>query len=195
VEHLFLHCPFAQACWSLFNLQIIQADHDLHESSTKYFFLHGHHHHLKPEYLISRNKLIFEGHQPQLNSVKKASKSLKAHSAQRCALWLRQGTQRFYGTTTDPANLVRPPHQSYSWLGRHNRPNSVLALRLNQGTIHDFALLFLPPCGTHLIPSSIRSLEPRLLVSPHLEAHRHRPFALVLHLHQCKSSHNQHLQY
>jgi hypothetical protein len=26
VEHLFLHCPFARSCWSLFNLTIIQAD-------------------------------------------------------------------------------------------------------------------------------------------------------------------------
>jgi hypothetical protein len=26
VEHLFSHYPFAHACWSIFNLQIIQAD-------------------------------------------------------------------------------------------------------------------------------------------------------------------------
>jgi hypothetical protein len=26
VEHLFLHCPFASSCWSLFNLTIIQGD-------------------------------------------------------------------------------------------------------------------------------------------------------------------------
>jgi hypothetical protein len=41
---------------------------------------------------------------------------------------------------------------------------SILALRLNQGTIHDFVLLFLPPCGPHLTPLATGSLELRLLV-------------------------------
>jgi hypothetical protein len=39
-----------------------------------------------------------------------------------------------------------------------------LVLRLNQETIHDFVLLFLPPCGPHLTPLATRSLESSLLV-------------------------------
>jgi hypothetical protein len=96
-------------------------------------------------------------------------------------------------TTTNLADLVCPPRQSHSWLGIHGRPGLVLALRLNQGTVHDFVLLFLPPCGPLRIPSATGSLEPSLLVSPHLKGHRHRPFALVLHMYQRKSSRNLHL--
>jgi hypothetical protein len=32
--------------------------------------------------------------------------------------------------------------------------------------VHDFVLLVSPPCGPHLVPPSIGSLEPSLLVSP-----------------------------
>jgi hypothetical protein len=32
--------------------------------------------------------------------------------------------------------------------------------------VHDFVLLVSPPCGPHLVPLSIGSLEPSLLVSP-----------------------------
>jgi hypothetical protein len=32
--------------------------------------------------------------------------------------------------------------------------------------VHDFVLLFTPPCDPHLVPLSTGSLEPRLLVSP-----------------------------
>jgi hypothetical protein len=62
--------------------------------------------------------------------------------------------------------------------------------------VHDFVLLFLPPCGPHLTPLAIGSLESGLLVSPLLGGPtRHRPFAPTLHLHQRKSSRNLHLQY
>jgi hypothetical protein len=62
--------------------------------------------------------------------------------------------------------------------------------------VHDFILLFLPPCDPHLTPLSTGSLKPSLLVSALLKCPaRHRPFALTLHLHQRKSSHNLHLQY
>jgi hypothetical protein len=44
------------------------------------------------------------------------------------------------------------------------RPDLTLVLRLNQEIVHDFVLLFLPPCGPHLIPSSTGSLESSLLV-------------------------------
>jgi hypothetical protein len=41
---------------------------------------------------------------------------------------------------------------------------STLVLRLNKETIHDFILLFMPPCGPHLTPLATRSLERSLLV-------------------------------
>jgi hypothetical protein len=51
--------------------------------------------------------------------------------------------------------------------------------------IDDFILLFLPPCGPHLTPLSIGSLESGLLVSFLLGGPaRHRPFAPTLHLDQ-----------
>jgi hypothetical protein len=43
-------------------------------------------------------------------------------------------------------------------------PSSTLVLRLNQETIHDFILPFLPPSGSHLTPLANGSLEPSLLV-------------------------------
>jgi hypothetical protein len=43
-------------------------------------------------------------------------------------------------------------------------PGSTLVLRLNQESVHDFFLLFFPPCGPHLTPLATGSLEPSLLV-------------------------------
>jgi hypothetical protein len=66
----------------------------------------------------------------------------------------------------------------------------------SSASVDDFVLLSLPPCGPHLTPLAIGSLESSLLVSPLLGGPaRHRPFAPTLHLHQCKSSRNLHLQY
>jgi hypothetical protein len=42
-------------------------------------------------------------------------------------------------------------------------PGSTLVLRLYQETIHDFILLFMPPCGPHLTPLATGSLERSLL--------------------------------
>jgi hypothetical protein len=39
-----------------------------------------------------------------------------------------------------------------------------LVLRLYQETVHDFILLFMPPCGPHLTPLATGSLERSLLV-------------------------------
>jgi hypothetical protein len=62
--------------------------------------------------------------------------------------------------------------------------------------VDDFIFLFLPPCGLHLTLLATGSLESGLLVSPLLGGPaRHRPFAPTLHLYQCKSSRNLHLQY
>jgi hypothetical protein len=43
-------------------------------------------------------------------------------------------------------------------------PGSTLVLRLNQETIHDFNLMFMPPCAPHLTPLATGSLERSLLV-------------------------------
>jgi hypothetical protein len=43
-------------------------------------------------------------------------------------------------------------------------PGSALVLRLNQETVHDFILLFMPPCGRHLTQLATGSLEQSLLV-------------------------------
>jgi hypothetical protein len=43
-------------------------------------------------------------------------------------------------------------------------PGSTLVLRLNKETVHDFILLFMPPCGPHLTPLATGSLERSLLV-------------------------------
>jgi hypothetical protein len=59
-----------------------------------------------------------------------------------------------------------------------------------------FFLLFLPPCGPHLISfgHQVRRAEPTCLSTPR-RPHRLRPFAPALHLHQRKSRRNLHLQY
>jgi hypothetical protein len=49
-----------------------------------------------------------------------------------------------------------------TWLPRS--PGSTLVLWLNQETVLDFILLFLPPCGPHLTPLATRFLERSLLV-------------------------------
>jgi hypothetical protein len=49
-----------------------------------------------------------------------------------------------------------------TWLPRS--PGSTLVLRLNLETVHDFILLFMPPCGPHLTPPATGSLERSLLV-------------------------------
>jgi hypothetical protein len=62
--------------------------------------------------------------------------------------------------------------------------------------VHNFILLFLPPCGPHFTPLATGSLEPSLLVSPLLGGPvKPGPFALALHPHQRKSSRKLHLQY
>jgi hypothetical protein len=43
-------------------------------------------------------------------------------------------------------------------------PDSTLVLRLNQETVHDFIMLFMPACSPHLTPLATRSLERSLLV-------------------------------
>jgi hypothetical protein len=80
------------------------------------------------------------------------------------ALWINQGTQWFSGeppeTPRTRCSLRQLPHVTR--LPRS--PGSTLVLRLNQEIVHDFILLFMPPCGLHLTPLATGSLERSLLV-------------------------------
>jgi hypothetical protein len=75
------------------------------------------------------------------------------------ALWINQGTQWFSGEPPETPRTRCSLRQSpiMTWLPRS--PGSTLVLRLNQETVHDFILLFMPPCSPHLTPLATRSLE------------------------------------
>jgi hypothetical protein len=80
------------------------------------------------------------------------------------ALWINQGTQWFSGeppeTPRTRCSLRLSPLMT--WLPRS--PGSTLVLRLNQESVHDFILLFMPPCGPLLTPLATGSLKRSLLV-------------------------------
>jgi hypothetical protein len=80
------------------------------------------------------------------------------------ALWINQGTQWFSGEPLETPRTRCSLRQSplMTWLPRSL--GSTLVLRLNQETVHDFILLFMPPCGSHLTPLATGSLERSLLV-------------------------------
>jgi hypothetical protein len=90
--------------------------------------------------------------------VSSASKSL---GAPRYHLHMPSLRSSLCGSTKEPDDFVvhnRKPHglgaastpiPLMTWPPCH--PGSTLVLRLNQVTVHDFILLFLPPCSPHLI--------------------------------------------
>jgi hypothetical protein len=80
------------------------------------------------------------------------------------ALWINQGTLWFYGEPSETPRTRCSLRQSPLMTRLPRSPDSTLGLRLNQETVHDFTLLFMPPCGPHLTPLSTGSLEPSLLV-------------------------------
>jgi hypothetical protein len=85
-------------------------------------------------------------------------------------LCLNRVTQWFSGeplqTLRTQCSLRQSPHMTRV----PRSAGSTLVLKLNQETVQDFVLLFLPPCGPHLTPLATGSLEPSYLSSPHLEA-------------------------
>jgi hypothetical protein len=85
-------------------------------------------------------------------------------------LWINQGTQWFSGEPLETPRTRCSLRQSPLMTRLACSPGSTLVLRLNQETVHDFILLFMPPCGPHLTPLATGSLERSLLSSPHLEA-------------------------
>jgi hypothetical protein len=79
------------------------------------------------------------------------------------ALWINQGTQWFFGEPLETPGTRCSLRQSPLMTRLPRSPSSTLVLRLNQKTIHDFILLFMPPCGPHLTPLATGSLERSLL--------------------------------
>jgi hypothetical protein len=94
-------------------------------------------------------------------------------------LWLNQVTRWFYGDP--PQTHVQTPVVSHYLALAH---------------FHDFVLLFLPPCVSHLTPSGhrVHQAKPTCLCTP-WRPHKAKPFAPALHVHQRKSSRNLHLKY
>jgi hypothetical protein len=80
------------------------------------------------------------------------------------ALSINQGTQWFSGEQLETPRTRCSLRQSplMTWLPRSS--GSTLVLRLNQETVHDFILPFLPPCSPHLTPLATGYLERSLLV-------------------------------
>jgi hypothetical protein len=80
------------------------------------------------------------------------------------ALWINQGSQWFSGEPLETPRTRCSLRQSPLMTRLPRSTGSTLVLRLNQKTVHDFILLFFPPCGPHLTPLATRSLEWSLLV-------------------------------
>jgi hypothetical protein len=80
------------------------------------------------------------------------------------ALWINQGTQWFSGEPPETPRTRCSLSQSPLMTQLPRSPGSTLVLWLNQETVHDFILLFMPPCGSHLTPLATGSLERSLLV-------------------------------
>jgi hypothetical protein len=78
--------------------------------------------------------------------------------------WVNQGTQWFSGEPLETPRTQCSLRQSPLMTRLPRSPGSTLVLRLNQETVHDFILLFMPPCGLHLTPLATGSLERSLLV-------------------------------
>jgi hypothetical protein len=80
------------------------------------------------------------------------------------ALWINQGTQWFSGEPPEPPQTRCILRESPLMTPLPRSPGSTMVLRLYQETVHDFILLFIPPCGPHLTPLATGSLERSLLV-------------------------------
>jgi hypothetical protein len=79
-------------------------------------------------------------------------------------LWLNRVTQWFSGEPLQTPRTWCSLRQSPLMTRLPRSPGSPLVLRLYQETVHDFTLLFMPPCGPHLTPLATGSLERSLLV-------------------------------
>jgi hypothetical protein len=79
-------------------------------------------------------------------------------------LWLNRVTQWFSGEPLQTPRTRCSLRQSPLVTRFPRSSGSTLVLRLYQETVHDFILLFMPPCGPHLTPLATGSLKRSLLV-------------------------------
>jgi hypothetical protein len=86
------------------------------------------------------------------------------------ALWINQGTQWFSGEPLETLRTRCSLRQSPLMTRLPRSPDSILVLRLNQETAHDFILLFMPPCGSHLTPLATGPWNEAYFSSPHVDA-------------------------
>jgi hypothetical protein len=86
------------------------------------------------------------------------------------ALWINQGTQWFSGEASETPRTRCSLRHSPLMTRLPRSADPTLVLRLNQETVHDFILLFMPPCGPHLTPLATGPSNEAYLSSPHLEA-------------------------
>jgi hypothetical protein len=75
------------------------------------------------------------------------------------AFWINQGTQWFAGEPPETPRTRCCLRQSPHMTRLPRSPGLTLVLRLYQETVHDFILLFMPPCGPHLTLLATTSLE------------------------------------
>jgi hypothetical protein len=75
------------------------------------------------------------------------------------ALWINQGTQWFSGEPPKTPRTRCSLRQSPLMTRLPRSPGLTLVLRLNQEIVHNFILLFMPPCGPHLTLLATGSLE------------------------------------
>jgi hypothetical protein len=85
-------------------------------------------------------------------------------------LWINQGTQWFSGEPPKTPQTRCSLRQSPLMTRLPCSLSSTLVFRLNQETVHDFILLFMPPCSPHLTPLAPGPSNEAYLSSPHLEA-------------------------
>jgi hypothetical protein len=86
------------------------------------------------------------------------------------ALWINQGTQWFSGEPPKTPRTRCSLRQSPLMTRLPRSPGSTLVMRLNQETVHDLILLFMPPCGPQLTRWPPGPSNEAYLSSPHLEA-------------------------
>jgi hypothetical protein len=75
------------------------------------------------------------------------------------ALWINQGTQRFSGEPPKTLQTRCSLRQSPLMTRLPRSSCLTLVLWLNQETVHDFILLFMPSCDPHLTPLATESLK------------------------------------
>jgi hypothetical protein len=112
----------------------------------------------------SRVRLVPTGQTGQTHRSDRSGVVATPSSVLRSSLWINQGTQWFSGEPLETPRTRCRLRQSPLMTRLPRRPGSTLVLRLNQETVHDFILLFMPPCSLHLTPLATGSLEQSVLV-------------------------------